>query len=80
MIEVRCDLIFSSSSSDICDSTGLAMDDGIFVYNSSGMVDGDNGDFIIIAPRYNATDAELEMVVERTTKLVNIFFEDEMSP
>jgi hypothetical protein len=56
------------------------MDDGIFVYNSSGMVDGDNGDFIIIAPRYNATDAELEMVVERTTKLVNIFFEDEMSP
>ncbi len=42
-------------------------EDGLICYPCSGNVDGKNGDTIIIAPPYNATDSELEELV---TKLV----------
>jgi adenosylmethionine-8-amino-7-oxononanoate aminotransferase len=41
--------------------------DGLIVYPCSGNVDGNNGDTVIVAPPYNASDAELEELV---TKLV----------
>jgi adenosylmethionine-8-amino-7-oxononanoate aminotransferase len=35
-----------------------------------GNVDGVNGDIVIIAPPYNATDAELEEIVAKTAKSI----------
>ncbi|HEX4153837.1 MAG TPA: aspartate aminotransferase family protein [Steroidobacteraceae bacterium] len=45
-----------------------AFADGLICYPCSGNVDGAAGDTIIVAPPYNATDAELE---EITTKLTH---------
>jgi adenosylmethionine-8-amino-7-oxononanoate aminotransferase len=39
-------------------------DDGLICYPCTGNVDGTNGDTIIIAPPYNASDSELEELVE----------------
>jgi adenosylmethionine-8-amino-7-oxononanoate aminotransferase len=44
-----------------------AFDNGLICYPVSGNVDGINGDVVILAPPYNATDAELEEIVEKTT-------------
>jgi adenosylmethionine-8-amino-7-oxononanoate aminotransferase len=43
-----------------------AFDNGLICYPVSGNVDGINGDVVILAPPYNATDAELEEIVEKT--------------
>ena len=42
-----------------------AFADGLICYPGSGNVDGTNGDTIILAPPYNATDAELEEIRDR---------------
>jgi adenosylmethionine-8-amino-7-oxononanoate aminotransferase len=42
-------------------------EDGLIVYPCSGNVDGTNGDTVVVAPPYNASDVELEELV---TKLV----------
>ena len=39
--------------------------DGLLCYPVSGNVDGNRGDAVILAPPYNASDDELEMIVER---------------
>lgn len=51
---------------------GLSLDvgarcfeDGLICYPCSGNVDGTNGDTLIIAPPYNASDAELEELVTK---------------
>jgi adenosylmethionine-8-amino-7-oxononanoate aminotransferase len=40
-------------------------EDGLICYPCSGNVDGTNGDTIIIAPPYNASDVELEELVTK---------------
>jgi adenosylmethionine-8-amino-7-oxononanoate aminotransferase len=47
-----------------------AFADGLICYPCSGNVDGTNGDTIIIAPPYNASDAELEELVAKLTRAV----------
>ena len=42
-----------------------ALDHGLICYPMGGNVDGRRGDTVIIAPPYNATDAELAMIVDR---------------
>lgn len=37
---------------------------GLLVYPSGGTVDGRSGDHILLAPPYNVTDSELEMIVD----------------
>lgn len=43
-----------------------AMENGLICYPVGGNVDGKSGDIVIIAPPYNASDAELQEIVEKT--------------
>jgi adenosylmethionine-8-amino-7-oxononanoate aminotransferase len=43
-----------------------ALANGLICYPVGGNVDGVNGDIVILAPPYNATDAELVEIVEKT--------------
>lgn len=43
-----------------------AFDNGLICYPVGGNVDGVNGDVVILAPPYNATDAELAEIVDKT--------------
>lgn len=45
-----------------------AFADGLICYPCSGNVDGASGDTIILAPPYNASDAELEEIIRKLTK------------
>jgi hypothetical protein len=57
-------------------STGLTKLHRIWVYPGSGCADGNSGDHLIIAPVYNITDDEVELIVTRVSKLVEDFFDD----
>jgi adenosylmethionine-8-amino-7-oxononanoate aminotransferase len=46
------------------------LENGLICYPVGGNVDGVNGDIVIIAPPYNATDAELEEIVAKTAKSI----------
>jgi adenosylmethionine-8-amino-7-oxononanoate aminotransferase len=43
-----------------------ALENGLVCYPVGGNVDGINGDVVILAPPYNATDSELTEVIEKT--------------
>jgi adenosylmethionine-8-amino-7-oxononanoate aminotransferase len=47
------------------DVAARCFEDGLVCYPCSGNVDGTNGDTVIIAPPYNASDAELEELVAK---------------
>lgn len=47
-----------------------AFENGLICYPVGGNVDGINGDVVILAPPYNATDAELEEIAEKTAASV----------
>jgi adenosylmethionine-8-amino-7-oxononanoate aminotransferase len=47
-----------------------ALENGLICYPVGGNVDGRNGDVIIVAPPYNASDAELAEIVEKLAKSV----------
>ena len=47
-----------------------AFADGLICYPCSGNVDGIVGDTIILAPPYNASDAELEEIIVKLTRAV----------
>ena len=47
-----------------------AKDNGLICYPVGGNVDGVNGDVVILAPPYNATDAELDEIVTKMAKSV----------
>jgi len=51
-----------------------AFEDGLIVYPCAGNVGGTAGDTIIIAPPYNATDAELLELMEKFSKAVAAAF------
>jgi adenosylmethionine-8-amino-7-oxononanoate aminotransferase len=48
-----------------------AFADGLICYPCAGNVNGVDGDTIIIAPPYNATDAELEEIIVKLTRAVS---------
>jgi adenosylmethionine-8-amino-7-oxononanoate aminotransferase len=48
-----------------------AFADGLICYPCSGNVDGISGDTIILAPPYNASDAELEEIIVKLTRAVS---------
>ena len=41
-----------------------AFERGLLIYPGGGTIDGRNGDHILLAPPYNVTDEELEMIVD----------------
>jgi hypothetical protein len=47
-------------------ATRLALDEGVIVYPCSGGVDGEAGDYLILAPPFVSSDDDLEQMVERT--------------
>ena len=47
-----------------------AFENGLICYPMGGNVDGINGDVLILAPPYNATDAELEEICSKLGKSV----------
>lgn len=47
-----------------------ALDNGLICYPVGGNADGVNGDVVILAPPYNATDTELTEIVDKTAKSV----------
>jgi hypothetical protein len=47
-----------------------ALENGLICYPVGGNVDGVNGDIVILAPPYNASDAELGEIVDKTAQSV----------
>jgi adenosylmethionine-8-amino-7-oxononanoate aminotransferase len=47
-----------------------ALENGLICYPVGGNADGVNGDVVILAPPYNATDVELTEIVDKTAKTV----------
>jgi adenosylmethionine-8-amino-7-oxononanoate aminotransferase len=50
------------------DVAARCFQDGLICYPCSGNVDGTDGDTIIVAPPYNASDSELEELVTRLAR------------
>jgi adenosylmethionine-8-amino-7-oxononanoate aminotransferase len=48
-----------------------ALENGLICYPVGGNVDGVNGDVVILAPPYNATDNELAEIVDKTAKSIS---------
>ncbi|HSR00233.1 MAG TPA: aminotransferase class III-fold pyridoxal phosphate-dependent enzyme, partial [Sphingomicrobium sp.] len=44
---------------------------GLLVYPGGGTIDGRNGDHVLLAPPYNVTDGELEMIVDLLGQTIN---------
>lgn len=47
-----------------------ALENGLICYPVGGNVDGVNGDVVILAPPYNASDAELTEIVDKTARSI----------
>ena len=64
-------LPFPAERSLSFDIGARAFADGLICYPCSGNVDGSAGDTLIIAPPYNASDAELEVIVAKLAVAVD---------
>ena len=47
------------------------MEENITFYHGQGTVDGIKGDHLIVAPGYNVTKEDIEMIVERLVKAID---------
>ena len=45
-----------------------SLEEGLICYPCQGNVDGIDGDTVILAPPYNASDGELEEIIEKQTR------------
>lgn len=52
-------------------ATGLSKGFGISLLPGGGIADGVNGDVVVIAPAYNTTKEEIELIVDRTVKVID---------
>jgi adenosylmethionine-8-amino-7-oxononanoate aminotransferase len=57
---------FPASAGVAARATRLALDEGVIVYPCSGGVDGEAGDYLILAPPFVTSDDDLEQMVQRT--------------
>jgi adenosylmethionine-8-amino-7-oxononanoate aminotransferase len=57
---------FPASAGIAARATRLALGEGVIVYPCSGGVDGEAGDYLILAPPFVSSDDDLERMVERT--------------
>lgn len=55
---------------------GLEADPGILLQPGNGTVDGTLGDHLLIAPPYNVTEAEVDMIVQGVCAAIEGVFED----
>ncbi len=57
---------FAASAAMAARATRLALAEGVIVYPCSGGVDGETGDYLLLAPPFVTSDDDLEQMVERT--------------
>jgi hypothetical protein len=55
---------------------GLTAPHNIHIYPGAGSHDGNSGDHIILAPAFNITHSDVDLIVERVGNLVETFFEE----
>lgn len=55
-------------------SKGLLPDYGISLYPGTGTVDGRVGDHVLIAPAYNATERDVEIIVDLSVRVIEDVF------
>jgi adenosylmethionine-8-amino-7-oxononanoate aminotransferase len=48
-----------------------AMERGLLVYPGGGTIDGQRGDHVLLAPPYNVTEAELDIIIDRLALAVD---------
>lgn len=48
-----------------------ALERGLLVYPGGGTIDGRRGDHVLLAPPYNVTEAELDVIIDRLTLAVD---------
>jgi hypothetical protein len=48
----------------------------IYLYPGSGSLGDRHGDHVIIAPQYNCTEADVEVLAAHTTGAIKMFFEE----
>jgi len=48
-----------------------AMERGLLVYPGGGTIDGRRGDHVLLAPPYNVTEAEIDVIIDRLTLAVD---------
>lgn len=51
-------------------ATGLKPEYAISLMPGNGGIDGTNGDHIILAPPYNTTREEIDLIVDRTVRVI----------
>ena len=56
-------------------SRGMHPDYGISLHPGTGTVDGKEGDHVLIAPAYTVTEADVELMVDLTARVVEDVFE-----
>lgn len=44
------------------------------IYPGTGTADGKKGDHVLLAPAYNVTKEDIELIVKTTAKLIEAFF------
>ncbi|MEL6211261.1 MAG: aspartate aminotransferase family protein, partial [Pseudomonadota bacterium] len=54
----------------------VAMDLGLMIYPNGGCADGVNGDHMLIAPPFNVTGDEIDMIVDRVGQTVDRVFDE----
>ncbi|KAL4781411.1 pyridoxal phosphate-dependent transferase [Aspergillus varians] len=54
--------------------TGVKPEYGISLYAASGCVDGMSGDHVILAPAYNVTKEEIDIIVDTTVRVLDAVF------
>ena len=53
-------------------ATGLKREHAISFIPGGGVADGTNGDLVVVSPAYNITRGEIEEIVERTARAIEV--------
>lgn len=54
--------------------TGLEPDYGVSLYAGTGTVAGVAGDHVLLAPPYNVSKEEIDIIVDQTVKIIDAVF------
>ena len=50
----------------------IAKELGLMCYPAQGCADGENGDHVLLAPAYNSTSTEIDLIAKITTKAISM--------
>jgi hypothetical protein len=69
-------LSFLNRRDPTADIFAAIMTHDIYLYPGSGSLSGRHGDHVIIAPQYNCTEADVEVLAALTIGAIKMFFEE----